>query len=80
MEYQLVTVLKNLPGGVQQAWHSDFSIFNFPRFAGLISTKFIIKNDGNEADRTLRILEGEMVIFRGDLLHAGAPYERENQT
>ena len=83
LQLELVTVLKRLPGGVQQSWHADFSVFNFQRFAGLISfddsTKLIIKNDGNEGDRILRILEGEMVIFRGDLVHAGAAYEQENR-
>ena len=83
LQLELVTVFKSLPGGGQQSWHADFSVFNFPRFAGLISlddsTKLIIKNDGNEGDRVLRILEGEMVIFRGALVHAGAAYEKENR-
>ena len=34
LQLELVTVLKSLPGGVQQSWHADFSVFNFPRLQG----------------------------------------------
>ena len=41
-------------------------------------TKLMTKNPGNQAETEIRVLKGEMVVFRGDLFHSGAAYEKKN--
>ena len=76
-----VSALRSLPGGPQQEFHSVFSVYHFPKFAGIISlsdkTTLEIKGKGREEDMTLRILCGKMVVFR-DFMHAGSSYTEEN--
>ena len=78
-----VRMLKSEAGGLQQSWHTDFTKWNFPRFVGIISfdhgTKIMVKNEGNRNDEVVMIPKGYMMIFRGDLFHAGAAYEEENR-
>ena len=77
-----VSALRSLPGGPEQEMHCDFSYYDFPKFAGIISlsdnTTLEIKGKGKEPNTALPILRSEMVIFRGDLMHAGSSYKEEN--
>ena len=83
LEIVLVKILWSKENCSRQTWHMDYTEFDFARFAGVISlfddTKFLIKNGRNQADTELRLLKGEMIVFRGDLFHAGAAYEKENR-
>ena len=83
LELHSVKILCSMENSPKQTWHSDFHEFDFVRFAGIISlfddTKLMIKNPGNQADTEFRILKGEMVVFRGDLFHSGAAYQKENR-
>lgn len=63
----------SLAGGEKQELHTDFGIFDFPRFAGVISfsddTTLQVKPNGKAVERTVWILSGKMILFRGDLKH-----------
>ena len=78
-----VSALRSLPGGPEQEMHCDFSYYDFPKFAGIISLSdnntLEIKGKGKEPNTTLPILRSEVVIFRGDLMHAGSSYKEENK-
>ena len=82
LEVCFVSALKSEAGGQQQSFHSDFAVFDHVRFAGLISydndTQLEIQEAGNHR-RTIQLLAGHAIIFRGDLFHAGAAYEIENR-
>ena len=77
-----VSALKSMPGGEMQSFNADFATFNFVRFAGLISfdskTKLEIRISPRQ-EVTIDLQEGEAIIFRGDLFHAGSSYEEENR-
>jgi hypothetical protein len=68
-------------GDAKQEAHQDFSMWDFPRFAGILSledgTKVCIGKEGNQQELEMRA--GEVVIFRGDVFHSGAAYEKENR-
>lgn len=86
-----VMALRSLPGCDRQPWHWDFNPDNL---AGMSdeqmplscvvalqdSTRFHFKSNGcrNEDGETVTIEAGDLLIFRGDMLHAGAAYEEEN--
>ena len=75
LEVCFVSALKSEAG-------SKVFIFDHVRFAGLISydndTQLEIQEAGNHR-RTIQLLAGHAIIFRGDLFHAGAAYEKENR-
>ena len=68
-------------GDAKQAAHQDFSLWDFPRFAGILSledgTKVCIGKEGHQ--EVLELRAGEVVIFRGDVFHSGAAYEKRNR-
>ena len=76
------SILWSLPGGGDQSKHYDFHKTTFPRFAGILSlddsTKLGIRNAENEWI-TVNIPRGEMLIFRGDVMHHGSKYESTNK-
>ena len=78
-----VRLLKSEGGGLGQSWHTDFTRWDYPRFAGIISfndsTKLMIKYDGFRKEDIMTIGKGFMMTFRGDLFHAGAGCEEENR-
>ena len=78
----LFSILRSLPGGVQHVEHSDFTVFDFPRFAAIYSiedgTKLVIKNVENQLE-SITINRGELLVFRGDVEHCGAAYDVENR-
>ena len=82
LEMCYVSALKSDAGGQQQNFHSDFAVFDYVRFAGVISydkdTTLEIQEIGNYR-RTIQLLAGHAIIFRGDLFHAGSAYEKENR-
>ena len=75
--------LHSLPGGKRQIEHSDFSeeyIGLAPEdhfFAGLLisledETPFYIDN------KTIHLRKGEFCLFKGDVVHAGASFKKDN--
>ena len=77
-----VSALTSDAGGEQQNYHADCAKFDYVRFAGVISyddeTKLELEEIG-KYKRTITLLAGHAIIFRGDLFHAGAAYEKENR-
>ena len=62
--------------------HTDFHVMSFPKFAAILSidnsTKLDIRNADNEWI-TVDIPRGEMLDFRGDVLHHGSKYSSTNK-
>ena len=60
------SILRSLANGVKQIEHSDFTNFDFPKFAGILSiddnTKLGIQNVENEFE-IVHIKRGEVLIF-----------------
>ena len=78
-------VLKSLPGGGVQQMHQDIVDPQFVCFAGIVAvqegTKIWLKDFGSkDAMREIEIPVGYVLLWRGDLLHAGSAYEeKENR-
>ena len=68
-------------GDAKQEAYQDFSLWDFPRFAGILSledgTKVCMGKEDHQ--EVLELRAGEVVIFRGDVFHSGAAYEKSNR-
>ena len=67
---------------MDQAEHADFYVMSFPKFAAILSidesTKLDIRNADNEWVKVDTPC-GEMLVFRGDVLHHGSKYTSNNK-
>ena len=79
------SILWSKAGGNEQGKHTDFSKFDFERYAGIISVSGASKleiGDQSTSDptelSTISLGKGFCVIFRGDCVHAGSAYEAED--
>lgn len=84
-------ILVSLPGCAEQMLHTDFDSGLIQRSLratggtswGMIyaiesGTKLIVQAEDDKPAETLYIPRGYMLLFRGDVVHAGAQYDKEN--
>ena len=78
-------VLKSLKGCTQQQMHVDIVQPTFMCFGAIVAleegTHIILKDKssgGHQPVKRVSIAVGEMLLFRGDLLHAGSSYENSD--
>ena len=74
-----VSILLSLPGGKEQALHGDFDYTNPAAKHSYIAllaiqslTRFVVVHGGRT--KIILIKRGDLLIGRGDLIHAGCPY------
>ena len=74
-------VLGSKGGGKKQASHLDYEDWDFPRFAGIVAIEENTTVDigTDEVFETIQIQPGEMVVFRGDVMHSGSAYAEDNK-
>ena len=78
-------VLFSKGGGEEQAMHKDFEIENtWARYAGIISLDdngllVVEKRNSKNDKRVVKVRTGEAIIFRGNFLHAGAAYAKNQR-
>ena len=76
------SVLWSTPGGPIQREHQDYHSLDFPVFSIIVSMDDSTTLDiveGSSRRRKIRILQGECLIFTGELLHAGSSYTAPNR-
>ena len=82
-------VIKSSAGCKQQYWHTDYPrkiISTFPRESVPCSVLVALSENGadlcvaneDKGEHTVHIHKGDAIVFRGDLVHAGAAYQDEN--
>lgn len=79
-------LLKSLPGGPDQGWHSDYKkeyLETLP--AGFFCGTVIVALQDETVvwvkrhkDLEIKLNKGHMMFMKGDLIHAGAAYKTEN--
>lgn len=86
MEVSDCRILLSLADCKLQSFHMDIPYPTFPCFAGIISvddsTNVVLKDMNHrvhDPGKVIDIQRGDVVIFRGDLMHAGGAYESENR-
>jgi hypothetical protein len=66
------SVLWSTPGGPIQREHQDYPSLDFPMFSIIVSmddSSTLDIFEGSSRRRRIRILQGECLIFTGELLH-----------
>ena len=69
-------VLQSLPNCKQQPWHLDYDPANTTGFGLLLALQDETRLELLE--ETVHLNRGDVLVFRGDVVHAGSWYEQEN--
>lgn len=75
-EVQEPVVLQSLAGCLQQEWHTDYDKDNHSSFSVLLALQDDTRLE--TPGKTIELDQGDLLIFRSDLVHAGSWYNREN--
>lgn len=73
---QTPVVLQSLTGCKQQQWHMDYDDKNTTGFGMLLALQNGTRLETREC--TIHLKQGDLLIFNGDLVHAGSWYDCEN--
>lgn len=70
-------LLQSLKGCKQQQWHTDYDPSDHTTGFGLL---LALEDDTRfeTLEETVRLSRGDLLIFKGDLVHAGSWYDKEN--